>query len=50
MSTPAPPEQEGEEGIEPPPFFRRWRSAYAVVIGNLLLLIVLFYAFSRLFE
>jgi hypothetical protein len=45
-----PPKESDEEGIEPPPFFRRWRSVYAVVIGNLILLIALFYGFTRLFE
>ena len=49
MTTP-PHEEKGEEGIEPPPFFRQWRSAYAVVIGTLVVLIALFYGFTRLFE
>lgn len=26
-----------------PPFFRRWRTVYLLVLGNLLVLIVLFY-------
>ena len=50
MTMPPRKESEEEEGIEAPPFFRRWRSVYAVVIGNLILLIALFYGFTRLFE
>ena len=35
---------------EPPPIGRSWRVLYAVVIGNLALLILLFYAFTRAFS
>ena len=42
-----PPAPEGEE---PPPIGGSWRVLYAVVIGNLALLILLFYAFTRAFS
>ena len=32
---------------EPPPFLRTWPRVYAMVIGYLAALILLFYAFSR---
>lgn len=35
---------------EPPPFGRRWTTLYAVVAANLAALIVLFYAFTRVFR
>ena len=35
---------------EPPPFGGRWSTLYAVVLGTLALLIVLFYAFTKAFE
>ena len=38
------------DGEEPPPIGRSWRVLYAVVIGNLALLILLFYAFTRAFS
>ena len=28
---------------DPPPFFRRWRSVYLIVIGTLVLVIILLY-------
>ncbi|MDQ3253226.1 MAG: hypothetical protein M3R15_04855 [Acidobacteriota bacterium] len=35
---------------EPPPFGQSWTTLYAVVLINLVLLIVLFYAFTKFFE
>ncbi len=35
---------------EPPPFGRSWTTLYAVVLINLVLLILLFYAFTKFFE
>ncbi len=35
---------------ERPPLFRSWNRLYGFVLGELVLLIVLFYAFSRLFQ
>jgi hypothetical protein len=35
---------------EPPPFGRRWGTLYALVVGTLVALIVLFYAFTKAFE
>lgn len=32
---------------DPPPIFKKWAYLYAIVIGNLLLLVVLFYWFSK---
>lgn len=33
-----------------PSFFKNWNQAYAVVIGELAALIVLFYAFTKMFS
>ena len=38
------------EGEEPPPFGGSWRVLYAIVIANLAVLILLFYAFTRAFS
>lgn len=38
------------DGEEQPPIGGSWRVLYAVVIGNLALLILLFYAFTRAFS
>jgi hypothetical protein len=35
---------------EPPPVFKTWSGAYAVVLGALALLIVVFYVFTKTFE
>lgn len=35
---------------ELPPFLNTWRKMYAAVLINLLVLIVLFYAFTRYFD
>ncbi|MDQ3650506.1 MAG: hypothetical protein M3458_09605 [Acidobacteriota bacterium] len=35
---------------EEPPFGRSWTTLYAVVLINLALLILLFYAFTKFFE
>jgi hypothetical protein len=39
-----------QDGEEQPPFGGSWRVLYAVVIGNLVLLILLFYAFTKAFS
>lgn len=39
-----------EDGEEKPPIGGSWRVLYAVVIGNLALLILLFYMFTRAFS
>ena len=38
------------DGEEQPPIGGSWRVLYAIVIGNLVLLILLFYAFTRAFS
>jgi len=38
------------DGEDEPPFGGSWRVLYAVVIGNLVVLILLFYAFTRAFS
>jgi hypothetical protein len=38
------------DGEERPPIGGSWRVLYAIVIGNLALLILLFYAFTRAFS
>ncbi|MDH4036182.1 MAG: hypothetical protein OEY32_11140 [Candidatus Krumholzibacteria bacterium] len=38
------------DGEERPPIGGSWRVLYAVVIGNLVLLIILFYVFTRAFS
>jgi hypothetical protein len=35
---------------EHPPFFKSWRRLYLVVLGNLILLIGLFYIVTRIFS
>ena len=37
-------------GEDPPPFGRSWRVLYSIVLLNLLLDILLFYAFTRAFS
>ena len=44
----APEERADEEG--PPPFGGSWARLYALVLGNLVLLIVLFYVFTKAFR
>ncbi len=44
---------EGEneaENTEKPPFFKEWKSWYILVIGELILLIILFYWFTNAFS
>jgi len=48
MESPAPPEENPNESL--PSFFKNWNQAYAVVIGELVVLIVLFYSFTKLFS
>lgn len=38
------------DGDEQPPVGGSWRVLYAIVIGNLVILIVLFYVFTRAFS
>jgi hypothetical protein len=35
---------------ELPPFFRTWKQMYIAVLVNLVLTIILFYGFTKLFE
>ena len=35
---------------DPPPIFKTWNRFYLVVFLNLVLLIILFYSFTRVFE
>lgn len=44
----APPEEDPKEGL--PPFINTWEQMYAVVIVNLIVLIGLFYWFTKAFE
>lgn len=39
-----------ENEDSPPPFFRNWRTAYGLVFLNLVVLIFLFYLFTKVFE
>lgn len=43
-------QQATPDGEEQPPFGRSWRVLYIIVIGNLALLILLFYAFTKAFS
>jgi hypothetical protein len=42
----------GQEGMqsEPPPLFKTWGRFYSFVLGELVLLIILFYWFRMVFE
>jgi len=35
---------------EKPPFFKKWSSWYFLVLGNLALMVIIFYLFTRIFE
>jgi hypothetical protein len=39
-----------EEGIDKPPFLKRWRTIYAIVVGILVGIIVIFHLFSEAFS
>lgn len=39
-------EQHRKEEADPPPFFKSWRGMYALVLGTLVVLIILFYLFT----
>ncbi len=41
-------ERQGRDG--PPPFGGSWRSLYTIVLVNLLVLVALFYLFTRYFS
>ena len=44
-------EDENEvEGQEKPPFFKEWKSWYILVIGELVLLILIFYWFTNAYS
>jgi len=34
----------------PPPFLRKWKNIYAAVFLNLVVLVLLFYLFTKVFE
>jgi hypothetical protein len=38
------------EGVDPPPFFNTWKAMYALVIGVFVVLVVLFYLFTKFYE
>jgi len=42
--------QEVEFEDTPPPQFKSWKTIYLLVLGNLALLIVLFYIFTKVFN
>jgi len=42
--------QEIEFKDNPPPGFKSWKTIYLIVLGNLALLIVLFYIFTKVFN
>ncbi len=44
------PRDRAEMPDEPPPFLGAWPRVYAVVLGYLAALILLFYAFTRFFS
>lgn len=41
---------EHPEGQELPPFVKTWKQFYGLLIGWLVLLVLLFYAFTKYFE
>jgi hypothetical protein len=52
-SQPPPPDDAGRERRsreDRPPFFRRWSAVYALVLGFLALLVLLFHLFTRHFR
>lgn len=38
-----------QESSDKPPFFKTWKTIYLIVIGNLVVLVLLFYLFSQAF-
>ena len=42
--------KEKSDEFEKPPIFRTWKTFYGVVLGELLILIVLFYVFGSYFS
>jgi hypothetical protein len=43
-------QQEAETHEEKPPFFSSWNKLYALVIGELVVLVLLFYLFTQAFS
>jgi len=41
--------KEVEQDLDPPPFFRTWNRMYAFVLGVFVLLVILFYLFTKWF-
>lgn len=39
-----------EKELDPPPFFKRWRSMYILVLGVWVALILLFYLFTKVYQ
>jgi len=39
-----------EDGIDKPPFLKRWRNIYAVVVAILVVVIALFHIFSQAYK
>lgn len=50
MDEPENQDQAKDERPDPPPFFKKWSTMYWVVIGNLALLVILFYLFTKAFS
>lgn len=43
-------EELGKQEPAPPPFFKQWRSMYMLVLGVWVLLILLFYIFTKVYQ
>ncbi len=44
------PAENDEVKNDPPPFLKSWKQLYAIVIGELVILIVLFYWITKFFS
>jgi len=42
--------EQTDKDNEKPPFFKSWKRLYAVVLLNLIVLIILFYLFTKAFQ
>ena len=43
-------ENKKSEGLETPPFGKSWNRLYSIVLGELIILILFFYFFTKVFE
>ena len=39
-----------DASIDPPPFFKTWKALYVLVLTQLLLMVIGFYFFTKVFE